>query len=111
MLYRKSRAAPAQLSYLGHVLTDNRHGLVVNVRARTADGYAERDVAAAMLTDVCRLDSRVTVGADKKYGTRGFIKACRDMKVTPHAARNTQRTGGSVIDGRTTRHRGYVMSQ
>ena len=110
-LYRKSSVAPAQLSYLGHVLTDNRHGLVVNVRASTADGYAEREVAATMLADVCRADSRVTVGADKNYDTRGFIKACRDMKVTPHVARNTRRAGGSAIDGRTTRHRGYAMSQ
>lgn len=110
-LYRKSRVAPAQLSYLGHVLTDNRHGLVVNVRASTADGYAEREVAATMLADVCRPGTRVTVGADKNYDTRGFIKACRDMKVTPHVARNTRRAGGSAIDGRTTRHRGYGMSQ
>ena len=110
-LYRKSSVAPAQLSYLGHVLTDNRHGLVVNVRASTADGYAEREVAATMLADVCRADSRVTVGADKNYDTRGFIKACRDMKITPHVARNTRRAGGSAIDGRTTRHRGYAMSQ
>ena len=66
-LYRKSSAAPAQLSYLGHVLTDNRHGLVVNLRASTADGYAERDVAATMLGDVARPDGRVTVGADKGY--------------------------------------------
>ncbi|WP_373321452.1 IS5 family transposase [Vogesella indigofera] len=83
-LYRKSRVAPAHLSYLGHVLTDNRHGLVVNVRASTADGYAERDVAAAMLAYVCRPDTRVTVGADKNYDTRGFV---------------------------TTRYRGYAMSQ
>lgn len=69
-LYRKSNAAPAQLSYLGHVLTDNRHGLVVNVRASTADGYAERDVAATMLGDVARADRRVTVGADKGYDAR-----------------------------------------
>lgn len=102
-LYRKSSVAPAQLSYLGHVLTANRHGLVVNVRASTADGYAERDVAATMLADVCRPDTRVTVGADKNYDTRGFVSACRKMKVTPHVARNTRRTGGSAIDGRTTR--------
>lgn len=110
-LYRKSRVAPAHLSYLGHVLTDNRHGLVVNVRASTADGYAERDVVAAMLADVCRPDTRVTVGADKNYDTRGFVSACRKMKVTPHVARNTRRNGGSAIDGCTTRHRGYAMSQ
>lgn len=110
-LYRKSSVAPAQLSYLGHVLTDNRHGLVVNVRASTADGYAEREVAATMLADVSRPGVRVTVGADKNYDTRGFVNTCREMKVTPHVARNTRRAGGSAIDGRTTRHRGYAMSQ
>ena len=56
---------------------------MVNVRASTADGYAERDVAAAMLADVCRPDTSVTVGADKNYDTRGFVSACRKMKVTP----------------------------
>ena len=104
-------ARAAQLSYLGHVLTDNRHGLVVNVRASTADGYAERDVAATMLGDVARADGRVTVGAEKGYDTPGFVKACRDMKVTPHLARNTCRTGSGAINSRTTRHGGYAMSQ
>lgn len=84
---------------------------MVNVRASTADGYAERDVAVAMLADACRSDTRVTVGADKNYDTRGFVSACRKMKVTPHVARNTRRNGGCAIDGRTTRHRGYAMSQ
>jgi transposase len=110
-LYRKAGAAPAQLSYLGHMPTDNRHGRVVNVRASTADGYAERDVAATMLGDVARTDVRVTVGADKGYDTRGFVKACREMKVTPHVARNKRCTGGSANDGRTTRHGGYAMCQ
>lgn len=123
-LYRKSSAAPALPSYLGHVLTDNRHGLVVNVQASAADGYAERDVAERMLSDVAKPDVRITVGADKGYDTRGFgacqgscrpihgfVKACRTMNVTPHVAQNTQRTGGSAIDGRTTRHAGYVVSQ
>jgi IS5 family transposase len=110
-LYRKSHAAPALPSYLGHVLTDNRHGLVVNVRASAADGYAEREVAAQMLADVAQPGKRVTVGADKAYDTRGFVQACREIKVTPHVAQNTARTGGSAIDGRTTRHPGYEVSQ
>ena len=110
-LYRKSSAAPALPSDLGHVLTDNRHGLVVNVRASAADGYAERDVAQRMLSDVAKPDVRITVGADKGYDTRGFVKACRTMNVTPHVAQNTKRTGGSAIDGRTTRHAGYAVSQ
>lgn len=58
-----------------------------------------------------RADRRVTVGADKGYDTRGFVKACREMKVTPHVARNTRRIGGSAIDARTTRHGGYAVSQ
>ncbi len=110
-LYRKSCVAPAQLSDLGHVLTDNRHGVVANVRASTAEGYAKRDVAVAMLPDVCRPDTRVTVGVDKNDDTRGFVSACRKMKVTPHVARNIRRNGGCAIDGCTTRHRGYAMSQ
>ncbi|MBZ8139659.1 IS5/IS1182 family transposase [Rubrivivax gelatinosus] len=110
-LYRKSQAAPALPSYLGHVLTDNRHGLVVNVQASQADGTAERDVAAQMLTDVASPGKRVTVAADKAYDTKGFVKACREMNVTPHVAQNTARIGGSAIDGRTTRHPGYAISQ
>jgi transposase len=110
-LYRKSNAAPALPSYLGHVLTDNRHGLVVNVQASPADGTAERDVAAQMLAGVAGPGKRVTVGADKAYDTRGFIKACREINVTPHVAQNLKRNGGSAIDGRTTRHPGYEVSQ
>jgi transposase len=90
-LYRKSQAAPALPSYLGHVLSDNRHGLVVNVQASTSDGTAERDVAAQMLADVVTPGRRITVGADKAYDTR--------------------RIGGSAIDARTTRHLGYAISQ
>lgn len=70
-LYRKSNAAPALPSYLGHVLTDNRHGLVVNVRASQSDGTAEREVAAQMPADAARPGQRVTVGADKAYDRPG----------------------------------------
>ncbi|MEQ6436620.1 IS5 family transposase [Comamonas sp. w2-DMI] len=110
-LYRKSNAAPALPSYLGHVLTDNQHGLVVNVQASTADGTAEREVAAHMLCDVAAPGKRVTVGADKAYDTKGFVSACREMNVTPHVAQNLNRKGGSAIDSRTTRHPGYEVSQ
>jgi transposase len=110
-LYRKSNAAPALPSYLGHVLTDNRHGLVVNVEASTSDGTAERDVAAQMLEDVAKPGKTVTVGADKAYDTKAFVKACREMGVTPHVAQNINRKGGSAIDERTTRHVGYEISQ
>lgn len=110
-LYRKSNSAPALPSYLGHVLTDNRHGLVVNVQASQANGKAERDAAADMLADVAQPGRRITVGADKAYDTRGFVQACRTINVTPHVAQNTARAGGSAIDGRTTRHEGYASSQ
>ncbi len=110
-LYRESQAAPALPSDLGHLLTDNLHGLVVNVQASQSDGVAEREVAAAMLADAAQRGKRITVGADKGYDTRGFVKACRDAKVTPHVAQNTNRLGGSAIDGRTTRHAGYAVSQ
>lgn len=110
-LYRKSNAAPALLSYLGHVLTDNRHGLVVNAQASQANGTAERDVASEMLGDAARASKRISVGADKNYDTKGFVQACRDSNVTPHVAQNTQRNGGSAIDGRTTRHPSYAISQ
>ena len=89
----------------------NRYGLVVNVRASAADGYAERDVAERMLSDVAKPDVRITVGADKRYDTRGFVKACRTMNVTPNVAQNTKRTRGSAIDGHTTRHAGYTVRQ
>lgn len=67
------------------------------MRVRTADSYAEREVAATMLADVCRLDARVTLGTDRNYYTRGFVSAYRKMKETPHVARKTRRTGGSTI--------------
>jgi hypothetical protein len=86
------------------VLTDNRHGLVVNVQASSADGYAELDVAERMLSDVARPNVRITVAADKGYDTRGFVNACRTMNVTPQVAQNIKRTGGIAIDGLTTRH-------
>lgn len=110
-LYRKSNVAPALLSFLGHALTDNRYGLVVNACATEANGTAERDAAAAMLGDVRKPGQRITVGGDKNYDTKGFVKACRDIDVTPHVAQNINRSGGSAIDARTTRHAGYGISQ
>jgi transposase len=111
-LYRKSNAAPAQLSYLGHAMTDNRHALVVNAQVSAATGTAERDTGASMLKEVAEQTARrITVGADKAYDTRGFVKACRESNVTPHLAQNITRTGGSAIDARTTRHAGYEVSQ
>ena len=109
--YRKSNVAPALPSFLGHVATDNRCGLVVNVQTTKATGVAERDAAAEMLGEIAVRKQHITVGADKAYDTKDFVKTCRDSGVTPHVAQNLTRRGGSAIDGRTTRHAGYEISQ
>jgi transposase len=108
-LYRKSHNAESRLSYLGHVVTENRHGLVVGCKATHATGFAERTAAAELLRDISR-SPRATVGADRGYDTRGFVEEVRFHGVTPHVAQNV--TGrSSAIDGRTTRHVGYEVSQ
>jgi IS5 family transposase len=108
-IYKKTRGTAAELAYLGHALSDNRHSLIVNVRTTHATGKAEREAAASMLGDIGE-GKRVTLGADKGYDTRGFVTDCRSIRVTPHVAQNTKRTGGSAIDDRTTRHPGYDIS-
>ena len=85
-LYRKGKQQGAQLCYLGHVLTENRHGLVVDVELTQADGYAERDAALAMLER--SVQGRATVEADRAYDTRDFVWALRGLGVTPHVAQN-----------------------
>jgi|LNFM01.2.fsa_nt_gb transposase len=108
-LARKSHQQGAYLSYCGSLLMDNRHGLPVAVDLRMASGTAEREAAVELLNG--RGGRGVTLGADKAYDTRGLVAALREMGVTPHVARNTKRSGGSAIDGRTTRHAGYAVSQ
>lgn len=110
-LYRKSQGTAAMLCYQGHVLTDNRHGLVVDVQASQANGTAERETAIDMLARVPGGMRRITVGADKAYDTKGFVQSCRQQRVTPHVAQSLARRGGSAIDARTTRHAGYGISQ
>ena len=106
-LYRKGDQQAAKLSYLGHALSENRHGLVVDVELSAADGYGEREAALAMLARSVR--GRATLGADRAYDTRDFVAAVRARGVTPHVARN-ERGRRSAIDGRTTRHPGYGRS-
>jgi transposase len=108
-LAKKSRGSESRLAYMGHTVMENRHGLIVKAAASLATGTAERDVAAELLAQLPG-QHRKTVGADKNYDTRGFVKACRAIKVTPHVSRNAKRTGGSAIDGRTSRHAGYQVS-
>lgn len=110
-LYRKTSNGEARLSYLGHLLVENRHGLIVDAMATVADGTAERDAAMLMLHARWRRDPRRrTVGADKAYDTHGLVEVLRALDVTPHVAQNLKRRGGSAIDARTTRHPGYAKS-
>lgn len=109
-LARKGKGKESRLSYTGNLLIENRNGLIINAQAWEANGTAERDSALAMLEQIPG-DSPVTVGADKNYDTQDFVSECRHMKVTPHVAQNDKRRGGSAIDGRTTRHAGYGISQ
>jgi transposase len=109
-LYRKSDGAEARLAYLGHVLMENRHGLVVQAVATRATGTAERE-AALQLLRAHGVGTGCTLGADKNYDTRDFVAQARALGVTPHVSQNVKRTGGSAIDGRTTRHEGYEQSQ
>jgi transposase len=105
-LFTKSSGQAAKLSYMGHVLMENRNGLVVNARLTQATGTAECDAALEMLEDLGG-SKQVTLGADKGYDTRGFVEACRERSVTPHVAQKKR----SAVDGRTTRHKGYALSQ
>jgi hypothetical protein len=94
---------------MGHVLTENRNGLVVDERLTQAHGTAEREAALAMLSDLPG-ETRKTVGADKAYDIAPFVEGCREIHVTPHVAQNTTNRQ-SRIDARTTRHAGYKLSQ
>jgi len=108
-LFRKSKNTEAILCYMGHVLMENRNGLVLDERLTQATGTAEREAASEMLCDLPGEGGK-SVGADKAYDTADFVADCRAIGVTPHVAQNTtNRT--SAIDKRTTRHPGYAVSQ
>jgi len=108
-LFKKSAGTTAKLSYMGHVLMENRNGLVVRAKVTQATGKAERE-AAVDLVDALGGSRRLTLGADKNYDTQGFVEEMRARNVTPHVAQNdTNRS--SAIDERTTRHEGYRVSQ
>lgn len=110
MLARKGNGKEAKLSYNGNLLIENRNGLIVTTELFQANGTAERDAALVMLEQLPGTN-RVTVGADKGYDTKDFVAECRNINVTPHVAQNINRSGGSAIDQRTTRHTGYTISQ
>jgi len=90
---------------------EHRQGLAVDVEITEASGFAEREAALTLLKRQGARRSRRTVAADKWYDTRGFVAACRELGVTPHVAQNVKHPGGSAIDARTSRHRGYLASQ
>jgi len=108
-LYKKSKGSEAKRSYLGHGLMENRHGLLVKTLVTPADGTAEREAALRMAAQIAGL-KRVTLGADENYDTRDFVRALRQMNVTPHVAQNTTNRS-SAIDRRITRYAGYALSQ
>jgi transposase len=108
-LYKKATGQEAKLAYLGHVLMENRHGLVVDTQVTQATGTAEREAALAM-AEAIPGQQRATLGADKNDDTRDVVRELRELRVTPHVAQHI--TGrSSAIDGRTTRHPGYAVSQ
>lgn len=111
-LMKKSQGKEAKLSFGAHALMENRNGLLIDIAITPATGDAEREAVKEMLTRQARKRVKPkTLGADKGYDTHGFVEAMRNRKITPHVAANTERRGGSAIDGRTTRHEGYKTSQ
>jgi Transposase DDE domain len=110
LLARKSEGKESKLSYSGNLLVENRNGLIVDAEVFQANGTAERDAALIMLEKLPGTQP-VSVGGDKGFDTFGFVAECRNLRVVPHLAQNQARRGGSAIDGRTTRHSGYSLSQ
>jgi transposase len=108
-LYKKSKGSEAKLSYLGHALMENRNGLLVRTMVTEANGTAERDAALLMAEKIPGV-KRVTLGGDKNYDTKDFVRELRGMNITPHVAQNNQNRA-SAIDERTTWRAGYEVSQ
>ena len=110
-LFRKGKGKEARLTFMGHALMENRNGLLVDFQVTTATGTAERDMAVRQVAEARQRGFRPkTVGADKNYDTRDCVAQLRQCQVTPHVAQNTSGRR-SAIDGRTTRHLGYAISQ
>jgi transposase len=109
-LYRKSYGQAARLAYLGHLLTENRHGFIVDTAVTDASGTAERDAALVMLGELPLTTRRITVAGDKNFDVAAWVTMVRRMGVTPHVAQYSGQRG-SAIDRRTTRQPGYTASQ
>jgi len=108
-LYRKGNGKEAKLAFMGHVLMENRNGLVVDTRLTPAGGTAECDAAVEMIAEVPGTH-RISVGADKGYDSRAFVETIRVVGAVPHVAQKDTRRR-SAVDARTTRHAGYRTSQ
>ena len=109
-LYKKGEGKEAKLCFIGHGLMENRHGLLVDACLTLADGKSERVAALAMIEPHADRPRAITLGTDKAYDAHDFVTELRSMRVTPHVAQNTNGRR-SAIDGRTTRHGGYAVSQ
>lgn len=105
----RKKGQTSHLAYMGHLLTENRNGLIVSATLSEADGYAERLAALEMVSAFSR-SKRITLGADRGYDSEEFVASCRQRNVTPHIAQHTVNRA-SRIDARTTRHPGYAVSQ
>ena len=110
-LARKSNHTAAKLCFAGHVLMENRNGLIVDMELTGADGYAERAAAMTMMRRLPKRARRRTVAAHMAYDTKDFVGDCRAAGFTPHVAQNINKQRGSAIDARTTRHPGHLISQ
>ena len=106
-LFRKGKGKEAKLCHMGHIMTENRHGLIVDAKLTAANGTAECTTALDMLDD--NVGSHSTLGADKNYDTADFVAGCRARGCVPHVAQNNTNRR-SAIDARTTRHPGYAIS-
>jgi len=114
-LYRKGDGQASRLAYMGHLLMENRNGLIVDAALTQANGTAERAAALTLLDRLASPGRRITLGADKAYDVTDFVHALRTRTVTPHIAIDGHRTKtGShrktAIDRRTTRHLAYAVS-
>jgi transposase len=109
-LYRKGSGKEARLCFIGHALMENRSGLLIEACLTKANGHAERVAALAMIEPHADRPRAITLGGDKNYDVEDFVNELRSMNVTPHVAQNTNGRR-SALDGRTTRHCGYAISQ
>jgi transposase len=110
-LARKGPGKQARLCYSANALVENRNTILIDLQVEPADGFAERRAAIAMVDGNLPGSRQITLAGDRGYDTRDFVGSCRALKVTPHVAQNQARLGGSALDARTVRHRGYAISQ